>query len=321
MGTRSENQPRHSAVIWNRIVVHTRQKLYRLNGRHGQWQDNTREDAILKHQLGKFAHEDQMPLRLRHYLSSRDDNSKDEVMQLLYDVLNDNSQTSSAYLAHPCVYRITKLRREGSFCGYRNIQMLISYLILATETGPRSFPDGVPDIFQLQNLIEAAWDNGHNTRGRQETGGIKGTRKFIGTQEAQALFLNLNIKCSARRFRDTVEFSAVDQVVNDIDAYFQRSCRGMEDSSSKVRSTMLAPIYFQRPGHSLTVVGLEKTVHNERQLLVFNPGHSYKDATHPSRPLSEKNKQVTLEPYRLGLKTLRKYSEFELLYLTSNTAD
>ncbi|KAF1730899.1 Zinc finger with UFM1-specific peptidase domain protein [Beauveria bassiana] len=159
MGTRSENQPRHSAVIWNRIVVHTRQKLYRLNGRHGQWQDNTREDAILKHQLGKFAHEDQMPLWLRHYLSSRDDNSKD-----------------------------------GSFCGYRNIQMLISYLILATETGPRSFPDGVPDIFQLQNLIEAAWDNGHNTRGRQETGGIKGTRKFIGTQEAQALFLNLNIK-------------------------------------------------------------------------------------------------------------------------------
>ncbi|ATY66707.1 Peptidase ubiquitin fold modifier-specific peptidase 1 2 [Cordyceps militaris] len=101
---------------------------------------------------------------------------------------------------------MTLTTRSGSFCGYRNIQMLISYLILATETGPRAFPNGVPDIFQLQDQIEDAWDNGHNSRGRNETGGIKGTRKFIGTQEvhtfdiashgdkAQALFSSLKIK-------------------------------------------------------------------------------------------------------------------------------
>lgn len=78
------------------------------------------------------------------------------VIYMLYDILNDNSQTRLAYLANPAVHRITKLRHEGrqsvsicdaqgmkpnssnagSFCGYRNIQMLISHLILATEIDP-----------------------------------------------------------------------------------------------------------------------------------------------------------------------------------------
>lgn len=92
--------------------------------------------------------------------------------------------------------------------------MLISHIILTTCPESLAFPHGVPNIFQLQDQIEAAWDNGHNTRGRRETGGIKGTRKFIGTQEvskhnligfrcycilaeiekAEALFCNLQIK-------------------------------------------------------------------------------------------------------------------------------
>lgn len=79
----------------------------------------------------------------------------------------------------------------GSFCGYRNIQMLVSYLISATETGSRAFPGGVPNIFQLQDQIEDAWDNGCNSRGRTETGGIKGTRKFIGTQEVRNVNLDI----------------------------------------------------------------------------------------------------------------------------------
>jgi hypothetical protein len=71
----------------------------------------------------------------------------------------------------------------GSFCGYRNLQMLISYIINAKAPGSHLFPDVYPTIFQLQDLIENAWDHGHNAHGRLETGGIKGTRKFIGTPE------------------------------------------------------------------------------------------------------------------------------------------
>lgn len=41
----------------------------------------------------------------------------------------------------------------------------------------------VPDIFEIQDMIESAWDNGINSKGRIETGGVRGTRKFIGTPE------------------------------------------------------------------------------------------------------------------------------------------
>ncbi|XWW96645.1 hypothetical protein V2A60_004622 [Cordyceps javanica] len=190
---------------------------------------------------------------------------------------------------------------------------------MATEIGPRVFPEGLPNIFQLQDQIEDAWDNGYNSRGREETGGIKGTRKFIGTQEAQALFSNLNI--NPRRFQDSKERPAFEQVVDDIDSYFQRSCPSIEEDGTKVHSTMLPPIYFQRPGHSSVIIGLEKTVQNERHLLIFDPGHRYQDATHSLQAFSQRRKQDTLEPYRLRFEKLRKYDTFELLYLTLGAED
>lgn len=49
--------------------------------------------------------------------------------------------------------------------------------------GWKQFGDDIPSIFQIQDLIETAWDRGFNTRGRIETGGIRGTRKYIGTPE------------------------------------------------------------------------------------------------------------------------------------------
>lgn len=55
--------------------------------------------------------------------------------------------------------------------------------MLVMEIEPPIFPDGMPNILQLQDRIEQAWDNGHNARGRIETGGIKDTRKYIGTLE------------------------------------------------------------------------------------------------------------------------------------------
>lgn len=63
--------------------------------------------------------------------------------------------------------------------------MLISYIIHSNAPGAELFADDYPTIFQLQDLIENAWDQGHNSHGRLETGGIKGTRKFIGTPEVR----------------------------------------------------------------------------------------------------------------------------------------
>jgi len=72
--------------------------------------------------------------------------------------------------------------------------MLISYIRGAKAVGHENFPRKIPSILKLQDLIENAWDEGYNTAGRIETGGIRLTRKYIGTSEAQALFLSLSIQ-------------------------------------------------------------------------------------------------------------------------------
>ena len=88
-----------------------------------------------------------------------------------------------AWLCDEHVRHIGKqLPKEGGFCGYRNIQMLISF-IQATFTGNHAFVGKMPSIIRIQDYIEAGWDQGINPHGRTETGGIKGTRKYIGTSE------------------------------------------------------------------------------------------------------------------------------------------
>jgi hypothetical protein len=71
----------------------------------------------------------------------------------------------------------------GGFCGYRNIQMMTSYIISSQSPGHEVFKGRIPSIFRIQDYIENAWDLGINAQGRIETGGIRGTRKYIGTPD------------------------------------------------------------------------------------------------------------------------------------------
>ena len=99
-----------------------------------------------------------------------------------------------AFYCNPETRHVVKMPKEGGFCGYRNIQMLISYIRAAKAFGHEQFLDKIPSILRLQDLIEQAWDKGYNSAGKIETGGIRLTRKYIGTPEAQALFLSLSIR-------------------------------------------------------------------------------------------------------------------------------
>lgn len=100
-----------------------------------------------------------------------------------------SERASFAVLASKCTTfneptRLIQRRgRSGGFCGYRNIQSLISFIISTRSSGCEIFGNDLPSIFQIQDLIEKAWEMGFNPSGRQETGGIKGTRKYIGTAE------------------------------------------------------------------------------------------------------------------------------------------
>lgn len=89
-----------------------------------------------------------------------------------------------AYYCHPSTCHIVKIPREGGFsCGYRNIQMLVSYIQGTKAQGHTSFSGRMPTVLKLQDHIEDAWAMGINEACRVQTGGIKGTRKWIGTPE------------------------------------------------------------------------------------------------------------------------------------------
>ena len=105
------------------------------------------------------------------------------IMPVINQLCFQDDSVSRAYLCHPDVTHVVKMATEGGFCGYRNIQMMVSHVQDTKSQGYECFPGGIPTIFRLQDMIEQAWDMGFCPLGRVETGGIKGTRKYIGTPE------------------------------------------------------------------------------------------------------------------------------------------
>ncbi len=112
-------------------------------------------------------------------------NETSGVVQVIAQLSHQDPSVDEAYVCHPSVRHVFKMFREGSFCGYRNIQMLVSYIQGSRAQGCDSFGTITPSIPRLQEIIEQAWDMGINSSGRIETGGIKGTRKYIGTPEVK----------------------------------------------------------------------------------------------------------------------------------------
>jgi len=154
-------------------------------------------------ELGPHANEDKMPAWLHKLLSTDGkpktvnkllpsggmtttqviENYAAEIIPVIEQLLKQDPATAYAYTCHSSVEHVSKLKNEGGFCGYRNIQMMVSYIINKQSQGHYHFEGKIPSIFQIQDFIEHAWDIGINAVGRRETGGIRGTRKYIGTPE------------------------------------------------------------------------------------------------------------------------------------------
>ncbi|KAI0167057.1 DUF1671-domain-containing protein [Hypoxylon sp. FL1284] len=274
-------------------------------------------------ELGRYHNEDKMPDRLVALLKKENFRSSSGVIPVLQQLLQQNRQTEWAYLCVGTAQHIWKLEGEGSFCGYRNIQMLVSCVV---QSGPPAaagrFAGRVPDIFALQDMIEDAWDRGVNPKGRVETGGVRGTRKFIGTPEAAAIFVNLGIGCDTQGFRnekDEHRRAAENRVYDAVERYFA-SAPGISPHD-KVRTTQLPPLYFQHRGHSMTIVGIEKRAKRGRALLVFDPTYSDPSGIrrHIGRQHVHSNPNRKLDVYRRGSHYLGSYREFEILSYVLHT--
>ena len=139
-----------------------------------------------KRDLGRHAYEDKMPDWLNCLLDDKEtqhlEDAPSAIIEVLVRLLEQDRDVETAYLCHSAVRYVGKIKGEGNnFCGYHNIQMLVSYTVEAQ--GLECFAGGVPTIREIQDMIEGAWDRGFNESGRLQTGGIKGTRKHIGTPE------------------------------------------------------------------------------------------------------------------------------------------
>ena len=115
-----------------------------------------------------------------------------QIISLLSNLLEQDPDVESAYFCHSAVRYIGKIKTKGKdegnhFCGYHNIQMLVSYFLASREQGLEEFAGAIPTIAEIQDMIEEAWDQGFNESGRVQTGGIKGSRKHIGTPEVCAI--------------------------------------------------------------------------------------------------------------------------------------
>ncbi|TIC99940.1 Zinc finger with UFM1-specific peptidase domain protein [Colletotrichum higginsianum] len=298
------NRQMDSIEQWNKLIAMPPAKPI---GKEG-------ERRLGKAELGKYAHEQKMPDWLVSLLYKGGEVKSDGVIYVLEQLLRQSKSTEYAYLCNPAVQHVSKLKKEGGFCGYRNIQMMVSYIIGDNAYGKDAFKDRLPTIFEIQEFIERAWDLGINSQGRLETGGIKGTRKYIGTPEAQALFVSLGIPCIAQGFKDPEPGKSEAKLMMAVEQYFRQ---GTHSQPSKVTCTSLPPIYFQHAGHSLTIVGFERQKHGPVNLLVFDP--MFRDPPALSRLIGQtfkhKSADESLKPYRRGAKYLRRYREFELLRL------
>ncbi|KAI9714768.1 MAG: hypothetical protein M1820_000057 [Bogoriella megaspora] len=228
------------------------------------------------------------------------------MLEILATLVERDDSVDHAYFCHPGVQHVGRLPHEQHFCGYKAIQMLISYIIAAKIPGHEQFAGRIPGILQLQGLIERAWNHGFGTIAGYETGGIQGTRKWIGSAETSGFLRSLGMGISKiTSLKDDLVWTAWDRLVFLVESYFRQ---GVTGPYKKTQKTLLPPLHLVRRGHVMVVIGLEILASGPRSLLIFDPGYILAEKLSIS-PAS------LLKMYRRGRRELGSYKEFAVIAL------
>ena len=259
-------------------------------------------------------------------LTRTDENQTLGLINALAELCAHDDTVKVAHLCHSSIVHVSEERRLDSFCGYRNIQMLMSYVQATRDETCNLFAGLMPTIREIQESIERAWNRGINSYGRDELGILKGTKKYIGTAEIQAFLRGIGIGCKARVFDMTKDGRTAERkLLEAVESYFRSSKRA---ETSKIVHTDLPPIYLQLPSHSITVVGIERRKGGSLNLLVFDPAswpskvmkqlvsQQPKRETDLNDPIGPGQCSGLLTSYRRDEKFLRKRGKFETLVLT-----
>lgn len=276
------------------------------------------------------------------------------MLQLLASQLlqiGNTKKNQDMRVVHFCDSTVDQIRTQqydkGWGCGYRNCQMLLSYLQKAQTNGV-SFVKHVPNIEGIQYLIDQAWKDGKcegdedyalwlltMVTGIDRSGAaqleheIVNTEKWIGATEVYALLTYLGIRCKILDF-DSASIPGDDSRVAEfanglldcVQDYFvsgtNLSTSTSDNGSNTVHMTNKAPIYIQHEGHSRTIVGIEVINQGEkRNLLVFDPDRKLPES---KAAMDERGGRVLIS-YRLNPHVLGGKQQYQLLFLGDATID
>jgi len=165
-------------------------------------------------------------------------------------------------------------------CGYRNIQMMASFLLNHETFKKCVFAGNVPTIPSIQEWIERAWARGFDVQGHSQLGSIFNTKKMIGTTECAALFRSFGARANIVDFysarnpnpppptkkKKPSPYFPNKELIKWVWDYFSK----VKDLFNYNKKPFLSPLYLQHEGHSRTIVGIEKRG-NSFNLLLFDP--------------------------------------------------
>ncbi|CAO3653251.1 unnamed protein product [Cunninghamella echinulata] len=223
--------------------------------------------------------------------------------------LNKKGTTTSVYLCSPFTDHIsTGIMDLGWGCGYRNTQMLMTFLQRKKQAGDILLQQ-VSDISGIQIILERAWKEGFDPQGaKQLHNRVYKTRKWIGTTEVYSILSYLGIRCTILDFhRPTGPNDTHEALMDWIQDYFQLTTSHCSKNSNSnhnnkiVHITNRPPLYLQHSGHSRTVIGIELLKNGKRNLIMFDPGrrmlrsyHHFKQQDQQHRGEEEGEEEVHL---------------------------
>lgn len=183
------------------------------------------EDLAKDFQLAKHYHDEDIPFDLPHHISvpmqvkpKNDYELKhgcSSIMVMLKDCLEcDNGTNTSILCGHVDHFQSVEFEDIGWGCGWRNIQMLTSHLVVQRQEAKEILFGGdglVPDILSLQRWLEIAWEKGFDIAGANDFDQkIYGKKTWIGTTECAALFCSFGIRARI------VDFSSASRLSTDV---------------------------------------------------------------------------------------------------------
>ncbi|XP_022176274.1 zinc finger with UFM1-specific peptidase domain protein-like isoform X2 [Myzus persicae] len=226
-------------------------------------------------------HNDRSPFLNSYRRDFQSDSTNKNVSYNLIEYIRHFSASSpnviELHLASPTDHYRSTYGDKGWGCGYRNMQMLMSSMLLQmdynehisrvweVEKGPlpRAW---MPSISRLQQHLEKSWSMGIDEPGREQLGGtVYNTKKWIGATEVVTMLTALKIKTLLIDFRKpTGSKNTHPEMFHWLYEHF-----------SNRKKQFIPPVYIQHEGHSRTVVGVEKLSDGTILLLVLDPSSHY----------------------------------------------